>query len=584
MGRPTDPRATARRRALRWPGGILALALAAACANEPVPAESPPPAALPERAEDSSFGGYLAGRFAHARRDYTAAASHLARALARDPGNPDLLRRTLSLQVADGRVGEVVALARRLVAVDADARLARLLLGLEDARAGDFAGALERVAGIRREGAHAFLLPLVEGWLHFGAGAPEAALESLAPLGEREPYRPLFALHAGLVNEHAGRAAQAEALLREAAAVSDGALRPVAALGHFLARSGRKKDARAVYEGYLERHPDSDWAVRALAGLEAKTAPLVADAGEGLAEALLSAAGARLHRGRDDAGLIYARLALLLRDDLDEARVLIGEILEEAHRPEDAGAVYRSVPRDSPFAWPARLREAASLADAERVDEAVAALRAMAEERPERPDAPQLLGDVLRMNERYAEAAPAYDTAVARTAPVEERHWHLFYARGVALERIKEWPRAEADFLRALELRPEQPLVLNYLGYSWVEQRRHLDRAKAMIEKAVERRPEDGYIVDSLGWVAYRLGDYEEAVRQLERAVELRAGDPVINDHLGDAYWRVGRRNEARFQWRRALVLEPEADLIEGIRRKLAEGLAADEAEPPSAR
>lgn len=460
MGRPTDHGATARRRALRWPGGILALALAAACANEPVPAESPPPAALPERAEDSSFGGYLAGRFAHARRDYTAAAGHLSRALARDPDNPDLLRRTLSLQVADGRAGEVVALARRLGAVDADARLARLLLGLEDARAGDFAGALERVAGIRREGVHAFLLPLVEGWLHFGAGAPEAALEALAPLGEREPYRPLFALHAGLVNEHAGRPAQAEALLREAAAVSDGALRPVAALGRFLARSGRKEDARAVYEGYLERHPDSDWAVHALAGLEAKTAPLVADAGEGLAEALLSAAGARLHRGRDDAGLIYARLALFLRDDLDEARVLIGEILEEAHRPEDAGGVYRSVPRDSPFAWPARLREAASLADAERVDEAVVALRAMAEERPERPDAAQLLGDVLRMNERYAEAVPAYDTAVARTAPVEERHWHLFYARGVALERIKEWPRAEADFLRALELRPEQPLVL----------------------------------------------------------------------------------------------------------------------------
>ena len=581
----TAARAAARNRALRWLGGALALALAAACANEPAPADSPPPAAAPERAEGSPLGGYLAGRFAHARRDYAAAASHLSRALARDPDNPDLLRRTLSLQVADGRIDEALALARRLAAARADARLAHLLLGLETARAGDFAGALDLVAKMRQGGAHAFLSPLVEGWLHLGAGSPEAALAALAHLGERESYRPFFAFHAGLVNDLAGRPIQAEALLREAVAASDGALRPVAALGRFLARTGRGADARALYEDYLARNPDSDWAARALAGIEARaaTAPLVADAGEGLAEALLGTAGARPHRG-DDAGLIYARLALFLRDDLDEARVLIGEILEEAHRPEDAGAAYRSVPRDSPFAWPARLREAASLADSKRVDEAVAALRAMTEERPERSDAAQLLGDVLRMNERYAEAVPAYDTAVARTAPVAERHWHLFYARGVALERVREWPRAEADFLQALALRPEQPLVLNYLGYSWVEQRRNLDRAKAMIEKAVALRPKDGYIVDSLGWVAYRLGDYAEAVRQLERAVELRAGDPVINDHLGDAYWRVGRRNEARFQWRRALALEPEADLVEGIRRKLAEGLADDEAAPPDAR
>ena len=133
------------------------------------------------------------------------------------------------------------------------------------------------------------------------------------------------------------------------------------------------------------------------------------------------------------------------------------------------------------------------------------------------------------------------------SAIVEDRHWRLFYVRGIAFERLGEWPKAEADFLRALELEPDQPLVLNYLGYTWVEQGRNLDEARTMIEKAVELRPDDGYIVDSLGWVAYRLGDFEEAVRQLELAVELVPGDPIINDHLGDAYWQVGRLNEARF-------------------------------------
>ena len=147
--------------------------------------------------------------------------------------------------------------------------------------------------------------------------------------------------------------------------------------------------------------------------------------------------------------------------------------------------------------------------------------------------------------------------------------------RGIAFERIGAWPKAESDFLRALELEPDQPLVLNYLGYSWVEQMNNLDEARTMIEKAVELRPDDGYIVDSLGWVEYRLGDYEEAVRQLERAVALQAGDPVINDHLGDAYWQVGRLHEARFQWRRVLTLGPDDELADKVRRKLADGLSA---------
>jgi Flp pilus assembly protein TadD len=151
----------------------------------------------------------------------------------------------------------------------------------------------------------------------------------------------------------------------------------------------------------------------------------------------------------------------------------------------------------------------------------------------------------------------------------------LFYQRGIAYERSDRWELAEDDFFRALELEPDQPLVLNYLGYSWVELRRNLDEAQEMIEKAVEQRPDDGYIVDSLGWVMYRLGNFEEAVKHLGRAVELRPVDPVINDHFGDALWMVGRRIEARFQWKRALSFEPEEEEAERIRDKLERGLDA---------
>ena len=537
----------------------------------------PEPAASAHRAEASLLGNYLVGRYAHGRGDFAEAARHLERALAADPNNPALLRRAVSLQVADGRVDDAASLAERLLDLQANGRLAQFVLGLRDARNGDYEAALERIDAIERESVYALLLPLAEAWMHTGAGSDAAALAALAPLGDRDAYRPFFRLHAALMHDLAGRDADAEDLLRKAVATSNGSHRPVAALGSVLVRAGRIADARAIYEEYREQNPDIIWVERVLAAVDAgeTVPPIVSDAHEGLAEALLSVAASVPQRDNGEAALTYARLALFLRDDLHSARFLIGEVLEDANRLEAAVDAYRSIPAGSDFAWAAQLRAASDLADLDRQDEAIATLRRMADEQPERTDAVTTLGDVFRRDEQYADAAAAYDIAVERIETVEYRHWRLFYVRGIAFERLGEWPKAEADFKRALELEPDQPLVLNYLGYTWVEQGRNLDEAKAMIEKAVELRPDDGYIVDSLGWVAYRLGDFEEAVRQLERAVELVAGDPIINDHLGDAYWQVGRLIEARFQWRRVLTLDPEDDLAAQVRRKIADGLSA---------
>ena len=204
----------------------------------------------------------------------------------------------------------------------------------------------------------------------------------------------------------------------------------------------------------------------------------------------------------------------------------------------------------------------------------------MAQREPTRPDSLIALGDLLRGEDRFAEAEAAYTRALQRVPAIDRRHWRLLYARGIAYERTKRWPQAEADLLKALELEPEQPFVLNYLGYSWVDQGLNLDRAKAMLHRAVELRPEDGFIVDSLGWAYFRLGEHDKAVTYLERAVELEPGDPVINDHLGDGYWRVGRMREARFQWQRALTFEPEPELATVIQDKLVNGLCGCAARP----
>jgi Flp pilus assembly protein TadD len=193
------------------------------------------------------------------------------------------------------------------------------------------------------------------------------------------------------------------------------------------------------------------------------------------------------------------------------------------------------------------------------------------------------MGNLLRASEKYAEAGEAYSRAIELVLNPERRNWTLFYSRGITAERVKNWPRAEADFRKALELEPDQPLVLNYLGYSFVEKGENLTEAMDMIRKAVELRPNDGYIVDSLGWAHYQLGEYEEAVKHLERAVELKPQDPVINDHLGDAYWRAGRKLEASFQWQHARDSEPDDKLKAEIDAKLANGLGDKKAPTPAA-
>jgi tetratricopeptide (TPR) repeat protein len=203
-------------------------------------------------------------------------------------------------------------------------------------------------------------------------------------------------------------------------------------------------------------------------------------------------------------------------------------VLSAQNKPEESLQVLAEIRPASPYYPSARLRSAINLDTLDRTDEAIAQLTAIAAEQPEAIAAEVQLGDILRNKKRYAEAVTAYDEAIRRsaTAGLPER-WSLFYDRGVALERSGQWQHAEQDLKHALELKPEQPLVLNYLGYSWIDRGENLDQGVKMIEKAVELRPEDGYIVDSLGWAHYRMGDYAGAVEYLEKAIELVPQDPM---------------------------------------------------------
>jgi Flp pilus assembly protein TadD len=265
--------------------------------------------------------------------------------------------------------------------------------------------------------------------------------------------------------------------------------------------------------------------------------------------------------------------------------MLTAAILEQQKQYDLATAAYASIPSDHPSFHAAELGRAEALMAAGRSDAAIEVLEQLSRANPELASIWTALGDTYRREERYEDAASAYEKAVKIFGEPKPEHWFVWYARAIAQERSGRWDEAEAGFRKALELSPEQPQVLNYLGYSYVEKTENLDEALEMIERAVAARPEDGYIIDSLGWALYRLGRYDEAVVQMEAAVELMAIDPLVNDHLGDVYWAVGRKREAEFQWKRALSFGPGEDLdMDRVRRKLAVGLdqvlAEEGAEP----
>lgn len=572
------------------PGGVrkgafllAGLALAAAGCSAPgdgagASARSSPAdtarAGLPEAT--SGLGGYLAGRHARLHNDTAAAHVYFARALEDDPANPQLLNAALVGALAERDMETAGALARKLAAASPDSLVARVALATEATVAGAPAEALAQIDALPAQGGARFIAPLLRAWSLAAVDDPDGALETLRGLGSNANFSAIRDYHSALIADLWDRPAEAEGGYAGALGAARGnSLRAALAAGNFYRRRGRDDEARAVYDAFLEANPDTAFLDSAYRSLdEDDEAPPPADAGDGYAEALYGIAAVLTAEDALESALVYAQLCLAVRPAHDACRMLLGEVLADMERYAEAVAAWDAVPGESPLTWAARLHAADALAELGEVEAAARRLRAMTRQNPVRADAPIALADMMLGEKRYDEAADAYDRALARIPALERRHWPLLYARGMSLERSRQWERAEDDFLRALELEPDQPLVLNYLGYSWVEMGRNYDRARRMIARAVEQRPDDGYIVDSLGWVLFRLGEYDEAVRHLERAVSLRPGDPVILDHFGDSLWRVGRRHEAYFQWRRALAFGPEPELEEALRDKVENGLA----------
>ena len=527
-------------------------------------------------------GGFLAGRMAAALRDDSSAASFFGAALKGSPANPDLLNRTFIALLSSGQMDAALRFADKMLVIDKDNAIAHLALGVKALKAGQFATARTHLDPLAKRPILELVAPLLASWSYVGAGNSAEAVKQADAIKGQDAFNVFKDFSTGEMLGYAGKRDEALARLKSAVERDPNAIRITEAYARLLIRMNRRVDAAALLKAYdtkLPRHP----VINALmADIDAgrKVAPTIASAQQGAADVLISVAAPLAKQGGADYSLVFYQLALYL--DANNAYALLGlaDLYSDLKQPEKSVAAYERVPSADPLKRNAEIELGGALDQLDRTDEAVSHLKKIVVKNPRDLDAIISLGGIYQARKRFAEAADTFTKALEVIGPPAKVNWSTFYYRGIAYERTKQWPKAEADFKKALELFPDQPSVLNYLGYSWIDQGTHLDEGMAMIKKAVEQRPDDGYIVDSLGWAHFRIGQYDDAVKQLERAVALKASDPTINDHLGDAYWKVGRKLEATFQWHHARDSKPEPDDLVKIELKLKEGLKE---EPPKA-
>jgi tetratricopeptide (TPR) repeat protein len=526
----------------------------------------------------SASGSYLAARHAGGQRDAAAAAAYYRAALRSDPRNNELLSRTFLAVLANGEVEEAVRLAERILQVDKNDRIARLVVGIRALKQKQYQSARRELAQSVRGPITDLAATLLAAWTMANPTEAKAATDSIDKLAGADWYAIFKDLHAALILDLAGQKREATRRYERAHKHDATALRVVQGFASHLSRQGSGGEALkvlATFDQALPRHP---LIVESMNEIKAgKRLPMLVDTAQaGAAEVLYGLGAALGRRGGEDLGLIYLQLALYLVPGHSLALLSLGDLYEAMKKPELANKVYERVPQPSPLFRNAQIQLAINLDSLERTEESKASLQKLIATHPDDQEAIMALGNVLRGRKQFSECADVYSKGIANIAKPEKPSWVIFYFRGICYERSKQWPKAEADLKRSLELFPDQPHVLNYLGYSWIDQGIHLDAGMRMIKRAVEQRADDGYIVDSLGWAYYRLGNMEEAVKHLERAVELKPEDPTINDHLGDAYWKVGRVLEARFQWSHARDLKPEPEELVKIELKLKHGLADD--------
>lgn len=522
-------------------------------------------------------GNYLAGRYAQRNQDWKKAGEYLNRLVAMAPDDQTLNQRAMILAMGSGNYNQAFLLSRKVLDAEPDNMWGNLFVTLEAFAHQDYTNAKKIVASFPQNGITGFVSPIFDVWMK----AQDNVLVTEVTDGN-----PLQLFHAILAAHYMDRTKGLPPDIDEKIKEASFEAHVLEQIADIYALAGLKEKALQYYYDLQSDNPTQAKLEEKITAVEngqsisglLETKP-IASVNEGIAKAMFDLARILYREFNDESAQIFSNMALALDPQMTQAKILLAHIQTRYERYEDAIQYYNSVNENDLAYLPVQHQVADLLDDMGRFEEAEKLLEKLVRVHDDK-DALILLGDMYRRHEEFSKSIRIYDRAIRDAAKTknEDTHWSLYYARGMAHEQTGNWDKARSDLEAALQYKPDNPYLLNYLGYSMADRGIELPKALSMIEKAVSLRPRDGYITDSLGWVYYRMGDFENAVKPLERAVELLPYDPVINDHLGDAYWQVGRKTEARFQWQRAMNHTEDQELITTIENKLREGITTQSA------
>ncbi|MCD7110880.1 tetratricopeptide repeat protein [Rhizobium sp. DKSPLA3] len=587
---------------LRMLTSVAFLTLAGIVSGPASAQETPAPAAKAEAETAKPFdvnsvnsfsGSFLAARTADVDHDLDTATKLYRTALEFEPDNVEVKQRLMITSLMNGDFAEGVKIATQLKDDASVERITTVARGVDAIRKKEFRNAEKILKYSGPNDLDRMMNGLLLAWAKAGQGKPKDAIAMIQEMKGPEWFAIFKSYQQGAIALAAGDKQTARTKFNEAVtdrngggAAPDTFIRSVIALARLEATDGNKQkalDTISLGQSFVNNYAPLD-ALRKSIEDGKPQEQQVRNASQGAAAVLFSVGAALNREGAEDIVSLYLQTARALDPDSADILVMLGGIAETLKKPERAIALYGQVPQGSPMRRLSEMQLGLALAEVGKVDDAKKHLRELIDLDPKDIRSYVAYGSVLSDAKDYKEMAVTYDKAIEVLGPMPKRtDWSIYFQRGIAYERLKEWEKAEPSFKKALELNPDQPQVLNYLGYSWVDKNMNLDEGLNMIRRAVELKPDDGYIVDSLGWAYFRLGQFDEAVAELERAAELMAGDPTINDHLGDAYWRVGRKLEAVFQWNQTLELKPEAEEIPKIKAKIENGLPPLETKVPAA-
>ncbi|MBT5766554.1 MAG: tetratricopeptide repeat protein [Kordiimonadaceae bacterium] len=524
---------------------------------------------------EQPFGEYLTGRHALFNHQYDVAADNYLEAIKQDPENIELMQFSLSVFIAAGRFEDAFFVNEKLKEMDAQNEVSNILDFFNKTKNKSYIEALIDIDELSSTGIMNLIKPFFRAWIDAAEGSTSEIDAVVNSFEEENNFNFFNFFQAGLIYEYLEDFEKAESFyaqaLNERGLLN---LRAVEAYGKILKKNGKTEKAISILEDYIDQAPANEQLKATLIEVrnDEQFEPFVSSLDEGFAEIFYTVSTILMQDNVKSIATNFLQYAEFFKPEFPLVHFLQAQIFESDQYYRGAQNEFDKIKTDSPLYFQSKLQRAWLYNDMDRPEGTIAALLKLEKEYPDNREVLNSIAEFYRMNERFAEAIPAYSKVIDNIEEENVRDWIIYYTRGIVFDQEKRWAEAEMDFKKALEIRPEQPMVLNYLAYSWVDRGLNYVEAKKMLIRAVELRPNDGYIVDSLGWALYKMGDYEEAVPVLERAAQLETQDWAINDHLGDAYWTVGRKNEARFQWRHALSLSPDEDKIDLIKSKIKDG------------